>query len=87
MTMKHPRRWLTHQDVWFAGALVLSAFLIALPLAGGGLALYLDNPPHLAEINAAAHDAHGEEPHDSGQPLMIHRNMPDPPFRPEFARI
>jgi hypothetical protein len=41
-----------------AGALVLSALLIASPLIGGGLALYLDNPLHLAEINAAAHTAH-----------------------------
>jgi len=58
MTAKPPRRWLTDQDVWFVGALVISGFLIALPLAGGGLALYLDNPPHLAEIHAAAHDTH-----------------------------
>ena len=58
MTAKLSRRWLTDQDVWFVGALVMAGFLIALPLAGGGLALYLDNPPHLAEINAAAHDAH-----------------------------
>lgn len=50
--------WWAGQDAWMVATLVVSAVLISLPLTGGGLVLYMDNPPHLAEIHAAAHDAH-----------------------------
>jgi len=54
MTAGRARPITTSPDAWFVGALLLAALLVALPMTGGGLALYLDNPPHLAEIHAAA---------------------------------
>ncbi len=58
--MENPRpRILSNSDVWMVVLLILSALLVARPLSTGGLALYLDNPPHLAEIHGAAHNAQG----------------------------
>ena len=38
--------------------LIISGLIIAAPLLNGGYRTYMDNPVHLAEIGAAAHEAH-----------------------------
>ncbi len=45
-------------DLLAVTVIVLSGALVALPVLGGGWMTYLDNPSHLAEIDAAAFEAH-----------------------------